>query len=65
MELSRVRVTTGKVTVNVWRKSRGKSILVQSSFPGFEISGFDCTIHFVLHDSCIYMYITKRFLTPF
>ena len=36
----RVRVTKGKITVNVWRKSRGNRL--GSSWRGFELSGVNC-----------------------
>ena len=45
-KLSRVRVTKGKITVNVWRKSRGNrfwfALAWGLSYGGFELSGVHC-----------------------
>ena len=45
-ELSRVLVTEGKITANVWRKSRGNRFWFElargSSLRGFKFSGIDC-----------------------
>ena len=45
-ELSRFRVMEGKITVNVWRQSRGNRFWFElargSSYRGFELSGVDC-----------------------
>ena len=44
--ISRVPVTEGKITVNVWRKSRGNRVWFElargSSRRGFKLSGVDC-----------------------
>lgn len=52
-ELSRVRVTGGKITVNVWRKSRGYRFLFESAGGerGFQSFGVDCTSHITYHSS--------------
>ena len=44
--LSRVQVTESKITVNVWRKSKGNRLLFELgwglSLRGFELSGVNC-----------------------
>ena len=55
--MSRVRVTEGKITVNVGRKSRGNRFWSElargSSKRGLELSGVDCIIN-------KYALLTKR-----